>query len=89
MADLLEARAEAVAEHLDVVALRARRAREGLVGHQHGRGEVVAQHGLHAGFVLVPRQVRPAQALDDFAFQVDQGIEMGQLEHAVDVVQRI
>ena len=43
MADLLEARAEAVGEQLDVVALGARGLEEGPVGHQQRRREVVGE----------------------------------------------
>ena len=43
MTDLLEARAEAVREELDVVALGAGCLEERLVGHEQRRGEVVRE----------------------------------------------
>ncbi len=56
MADLLEADAEAAAEHVDVVALLPRRLEEGRVGHEHRAGEVVRQRDARERAGLVGRR---------------------------------
>ena len=65
VADLLEARAEAVAQQLDVVALGARRLQERLVRHEHRGGEVVRERDAAERARLRRREVRVVgQALD-------------------------
>src|SRR5438093_9513043 len=43
MADLLEAGAEAMTEHLDVVSLRSSRFEKRLIGHEHGGREIIRE----------------------------------------------
>ena len=61
VADLLEARPEPVTEQVDVVALLLRRLQEALVGHQHGRREVVGHRHAAERAGGVAHEVRVAR----------------------------
>ncbi len=80
VADLLEARAEAVREQLDVVALGARRLDERLVGHEQRRGEVVGERDAGKDARLRRRELLVAEDLVDALGLRDEPDLVGELE---------